>query len=77
MTDDQIEQRVARMIDHLRAVYARGEMSEKNYRIALDETFQWAALKRKDQTRWPTTILNPCTTPAPWPWSRPARSPIR
>lgn len=46
MTEDQIERRVEKMIDHLDACYLRGSMTKKNYDAAIKELHQWAEGQR-------------------------------
>lgn len=42
LTEDLIERRVERMVDHLDRVFMSGQMTEKNYTLAMRELHQWA-----------------------------------
>jgi tRNA C32,U32 (ribose-2'-O)-methylase TrmJ len=42
MTEEQIERRVEKMVDHLDRVYMAGGMTDEDYRKAMDELDQWA-----------------------------------
>lgn len=42
MTEEQIERRVEKMIDHLDRVFLRGEMSQDNYNKAMRDLHHWA-----------------------------------
>lgn len=51
LTEDQIERRVERMVDHLDAVYLAGGLTKKNYDHAMRELHQWAEAKRLERLR--------------------------
>ena len=42
MTPDQIERRVERMMDHLDRVFLNGDMTRKNYDLAVADLNSWA-----------------------------------
>jgi hypothetical protein len=45
MTEDQIERRVERYIDHLDRVFMAGEMTQDNYDKAMREILDWADIQ--------------------------------
>ena len=42
LSEDEIERRVEKMIDHLDRVFMSGGMSQKNYDKSIAETHKWA-----------------------------------
>lgn len=53
LTEDQIEARVERMIDHLDRVYLAGEISRKDYDLACIDLNTWtdAEYRKRDEAR--------------------------
>lgn len=51
MTEDQIERRVERMMDHLDRVYLNGDIDTKTYHAAIVDLNVWAEAKRKEHNR--------------------------
>ena len=45
MTEDQIERKVERMMDHLDRLLIHGEITPKNYNLAARDLHQWAEEK--------------------------------
>jgi hypothetical protein len=57
MTEDQIEARIERMIDHLDRVFLAGQIDEKTYDLAMRDLHAWAEaqyLKHRDSKTWST-----------------------
>lgn len=48
MTEEQIERRVEKMVDHLDRVFLAGGMSQGDYDKAMRELDQWASAKLKE-----------------------------
>ncbi len=46
MTEDQIERRVEKMMDHLDKVFMAGEMSQESYDQAVRSLDEWAERQR-------------------------------
>lgn len=42
MTEDQIERRVERAVNHLDHAFMRGQVTRENYDIAMRQLHQWA-----------------------------------
>jgi hypothetical protein len=51
MTEDQIERRVERMIDHLDRLLLSGSMTQKNYNLAMIDLSRWAESKYRENRR--------------------------
>lgn len=49
MTEEQIERYVERMMDHLDRVFLAGQMTQKNYDLAVKEVHAWAEAKYKQK----------------------------
>lgn len=49
MTEDQIERKVKRYIDHLDRVFLNGDMMQDNYDKAVREIEEWAAQKHHER----------------------------
>jgi hypothetical protein len=47
MTDEEIERKVKRFIDHMDRVLAAGFMTQKTYDKGIQEIAQWAEAKRQ------------------------------
>lgn len=48
MTEDQIERKVERYIDHLDRVFLNGDMTQDNYDKAIREIHEWAETKYRE-----------------------------
>jgi RNA-splicing ligase RtcB len=53
MTEEEIERRVEKMVDHLDRVFLAGQMSQGDYDKAMRDLDQWADAKRKEEWRKP------------------------
>ena len=42
LTEDEIERRVEKMVDHLDRVFMNGDMTQKNYDLAMLNLHDWA-----------------------------------
>ena len=51
MTEDQIERRVEKMVDHLDRLYLASEMTRDDYDKAVRDLDDWANAKRDAQTK--------------------------
>ena len=51
MTDEQIERRVEKMVDHLDRVFLASDMSQADYDKAMADAHKWAEGKRAEQKK--------------------------
>ena len=51
MTEEQIEARVERYVDHLDRLLMAGAMSQKSYTAALRDLHDWADARREESER--------------------------
>jgi hypothetical protein len=56
LTEDQIETRIERMIDHLDRAYLAGQIDEKTYDLAMRDLHAWAEAKYLEHTDGKTWI---------------------
>lgn len=46
MTEEKIQERVARMMDHLDRVFLNGDIDQKTYDLGVRDLEEWADLQR-------------------------------
>ena len=52
LTEEQIERRVERMVDHLDRIYFAGQITEDNYNKSMRELRDWADIQSRKAEIW-------------------------